>query len=137
NRGTFCGSVANADPASEWCLVSVTLDAIFVARSMAGERAIPASEYFLGFMATALASDELLVSATLPILPKGTRFGFEEVSRRAGDFAQAMALVVLELEDGVLSRVRIGVGGVESTPRRFAPVEALLEGKAPSAALVK
>ena len=127
-RGTFCGSIANADPASEWCLTSVTLDATFVARSVRGERQLKASEFFLGYMTTTLQPDELLVAARIPLLPPGTSFGFDEVSRRRGDFAQAMALVTWTVVDGRLSVVRVGLGGVEAAPRRLGAVEALLEG---------
>jgi carbon-monoxide dehydrogenase medium subunit len=59
-RGTFCGSVAHADPASEWCLVAATLGAQMVARSMRGTRIIAAEDYFQGIMTTALEPDELL-----------------------------------------------------------------------------
>ncbi len=136
-RGTFGGSIANADPAAEWCVVAATLDAVIEARSERGTRVIAARDYFLGFMATALAGDELLVSVTLPWLSPQTRYGFEEFSRRAGDFAQAMALVVLDVRDGVLTHVRIGVGGVESLPRRLGEAEALLEGKSIEPALIE
>src|SRR5579862_4966410 len=68
NRGTFCGSLAHADPASEWALVVAALDGELVARSTRGERAIPARDFFRGVMTTALAEDELLVEARLPIL---------------------------------------------------------------------
>ena len=68
-RGTFCGSLAHADPAAEWGLVAVTLDAELVAVSRRGERTIPASDFFQGVMETALAPDELLVEARLPLLP--------------------------------------------------------------------
>lgn len=128
-RGTFCGSVANADPASEWCLVTATLDASIVARSMAAERQIPSQDYFLGFMTTALQPDELLVAVKLPLLGADSRYGFEEFSRRAGDFAQAMALAVMTLTPGGMSNVRIGVGAVEATPRRIVAAEAMLEGQ--------
>jgi aerobic carbon-monoxide dehydrogenase medium subunit len=130
NRGTFCGSIANADPASEWCLVSVALDATLVAQSVSGIREISASSFFLGFMTTALNPDELLVSANLPLLETDTRFGFHEVSRRAGDFAQAMALAVFRLDGPTLRNVRIALGGVETVPKRLAAVEELLEGQA-------
>jgi carbon-monoxide dehydrogenase medium subunit len=130
-RGTFCGSIANADPASEWCLVSTTLDAQFVVRSVGQERRIPAREFFLGFMTTVLLPAELLVATRLPLLPVETRFGFEEYSRRAGDFAQAMALAVFEMHGGVMRNVRVGVGGVEDKTRRLGAAEACLEGIAP------
>src|SRR5450755_4633915 len=85
-RGTFCGSVAHADPASEWCLVAATLGAEMVARSARGTRVIAAADYFQGIMATALEPDELLAEVRLPILSADTRFGFYEFNRRAGDF---------------------------------------------------
>lgn len=136
-RGTFCGSLANADPASEWCLVSVTLDATMRARSHAsGARDIAAADYFQGYMTTALRPDELLESVALPLLPADTRWGFEEFSRRVGDFAQAMALVVLRADGGRVSDVRIGVGGVESTPRRLHEAEAMCEGQPLTPALI-
>src|SRR5436853_3781021 len=59
-RGTFCGSIAHADPASEWCLVTAALDAEMVARSASGTRTIPAQEFFRGIMTAALNDDELL-----------------------------------------------------------------------------
>ena len=67
-RGTFCGSVAHADPASEWCGVCATLDAEMVARSVRGARVIPARTYFQGIMTTALEEDELLAEVRLPLL---------------------------------------------------------------------
>src|SRR5690242_18438861 len=86
-RGTFCGSIAHADPASEWCAVAVALGARMVARSVRGARIIPAEEFFAGIMTTNLAEDELLAAVRLPLLPADTRCGFNEFSRRAGDFA--------------------------------------------------
>jgi carbon-monoxide dehydrogenase medium subunit len=132
-RGTFCGSLAHADPASEWCLVAATLGARMVARSVRGTRAIHSTDFFRGAMTTALAADELLAEARLPLLPLDTRFGFCEFSRRAGDFAIAMALATYRLRDGTMTEARIGVGGVESTPRRITQAEAALDGKHPGA----
>ena len=124
-RGTFCGSLANADPASEWCLVAATLGARMVARSVRGERVIEASEWFQGIMTTALEEDELLAEVRLPLLPAGSRAGFYEFSRRAGDYALAMALVSWRDEGGTMREVRIGTGSVEVQPRRIAAAEAL------------
>src|ERR1035437_7847862 len=101
-RGTFCGSVANADPASEWCCVMASLDGIVVLRSQRGTRRVPAAEFYQGVMATALEEDELVVAAELPMLAEDTRTGFVEFSRRKGDFAIAMALVTYRLERGVM-----------------------------------
>jgi aerobic carbon-monoxide dehydrogenase medium subunit len=131
-RGTFCGSLANADPASEWCLVAATLEATMIARSTRGVRRIAARDWFQGIMTTALAEDELLAEVQLPRLGADARFGFHEFSRRAGDYALSMSLAVFRLIDGRLHDVRIGVGGVESQPRRIAQAEAVLEGQSPS-----
>src|ERR1700719_922543 len=73
-RGTFCGSLAHADPAAEWCLVAATLDAELVAVSRRGERILSAHDFFHGAMQTALQPDELLVEARLPLLPPDARF---------------------------------------------------------------
>src|SRR6201997_2008479 len=83
NRGTFCGSLAHADPASEWCLVLAALEGEVLAKSAPGERFIAARDFSKGVMTTALAEDELLVEARLPLLPAGTCCGFYEFSRRA------------------------------------------------------
>jgi carbon-monoxide dehydrogenase medium subunit len=133
-RGTFCGSIAHADPASEWCAVAAALDADMIARRAGGTRTIPAQDFFRGIMTTALDEDEILVEVRLPILPADTRFGFYEFNRRAGDFALAMALVTYRVEDGMINAARVAVGGVESQPRRIAQAEQVLAGRPPDRA---
>jgi aerobic carbon-monoxide dehydrogenase medium subunit len=130
-RGTFCGSLAHADPASEWCLVAATLDATVIAKSARGERQIAAKDFFAGIMSTALAEDELLIEVRLPLLSDDTKFGFNEFSRRAGDFAMSAALVTYRLQGGKITDARVGVGGAEASPRRIAPAEAALNGQTP------
>jgi aerobic carbon-monoxide dehydrogenase medium subunit len=132
-RGTFCGSVAHADPASEWCTVAAALDAEIVAQSVRGRRVIPAREFFAGIMTTTLAEDELLTEVHLPLLAPDTRFGFYEFNRRAGDFALAMALAVYRVEDGRIVEPRLAVGGAEPHARRMADAEQALAGRAPTA----
>ena len=132
-RGTFCGSLAHADPASEWCLTAVTLGADIVALSARGPRIIAADDYFEGMMMTTLAEDELLREVRLPLLPNDARFGFYEFSRRAGDYAIAMALTTYRLQDGVIVEPRVGIGGAEGRPRRIVEAEAALAGRKPGA----
>jgi carbon-monoxide dehydrogenase medium subunit len=131
-RGTFCGSIAHADPASEWCAVAVALSASMVARSVRGTRVIPAEEFFAGIMTTSLAEDELLTAVRLPLLPADTRTGFYEFSRRAGDFAMAMAVTLYRLDGGKIAQPRIAIGGAEERPRRMASAEAALAGRVPA-----
>jgi carbon-monoxide dehydrogenase medium subunit len=131
--GTFCGSIAHADPASEWCAVAAGLDAEMVAESkVSGTRVIPARTFFEGIMTTALHEDELLREVRLPILPKGTFAGFAEYSRRAGDYALAMAVASYRLKNGIMSDMHIAVGGAEATPRRIPEAERTLIGRAPN-----
>jgi len=130
-RGTFCGSVAHADPASEWCTVVATLDGEMVAHSKRGQRIIAAKDYFAGIMTTALQEDELLTEVRLPILAADTRVGLQEFSRRAGDFALSMAVVTYRVEDGKITDARVGIGGAEPFARRIAEAEAVLNGKPP------
>jgi carbon-monoxide dehydrogenase medium subunit len=130
-RGTFCGSLAHADPSSEWCLVAVTLGATLVAKSVRGERLIDVRDFLKGIMSTSLREDELLAEARLPLPPADTKFGFYEFSRRAGDFAMAAALATYRVVDGVMTEARLGVGGAEASPRRIAEAEVLLNGRAP------
>ena len=131
-RGTFCGSLAHADPASEWCLTAAMLDATMVAKSTRGERSIAAKDFFAGIMATALAEDELLAEVKLPLLARDAKFGFNEFNRRAGDFALSAALVTYRLQDKKIVGARVGVGGAEACPRRIAQAEGALNGQTPS-----
>jgi aerobic carbon-monoxide dehydrogenase medium subunit len=131
NRGTFCGSLAHADPSSEWCLVLMALGGEVLARSSKGERVIAARDFFQGIMTTALRDDELLVEARLPMLPEDARCGFYEFSRRAGDFALAAALGVYRVEGGKMVEPRVAVGGAEPNPRRIAEAESKLAGEPP------
>ncbi len=136
-RGTFCGSLAHADPASEWCLTAVTLGAEIVVVSSRGRRIIAAEDYFEGMMMTALADDELLIEARVPLLAPDARFGFCEFSRRAGDYALAMALTTFRLENGVIVEPRLGLGGAEGRPRRIFEAEAILRGQKPGAEIFR
>ena len=131
NRGTFCGSLAHADPASEWALVLAALDGEVLAKSARGERVIAARDFFQGIMTTALRDDELLAEARLPVLAAGARCGFYEFNRRAGDFALAAALASYRVEGGKIVEPRIALGGIEVSPRRIAEAEQALAGAAP------
>jgi aerobic carbon-monoxide dehydrogenase medium subunit len=85
NRGTVCGSLAHADPASELPAVLLALAGHVIARSIRGDRVIPAGKLFTGVFETTLAPDEILVEAWFPASPGA--FAIVEESRRHGDFA--------------------------------------------------
>ncbi len=130
-RGTFCGSLAHADPAAEWPAVFVAFGGAVVARSARGERTIPAADFCRGIMTTALSEDEILVEARLPLPLAGTRLGFHEVSRRAGDYAMAMAVVSFRTIGSLIDAPVVTVGGAEPTPRRIPAAEDALRGVPP------
>jgi aerobic carbon-monoxide dehydrogenase medium subunit len=127
-RGTFAGSLAHADPASEWCLLATTLDAELVAASRDGTRLLRPDEFFVGALTTALAPDELLTEIRLPLLGNAWRTGFAEFSRRAGDYALAMSAALLCRENGRVVAARIGVGGATDRPMRSTAAEQILVG---------
>jgi len=127
-RGTFAGSIAHADPASEWCLVAATLDADLVVASRRGTRTLRPPEYFTGALTTALDPDELLTEIRLPLLAGAWRSGFAEFSRRAGDYALAMAATFLRVENGRIVEARLGVGGAADRPSRIVVAEQALIG---------
>ncbi|MFM9888272.1 MAG: FAD binding domain-containing protein, partial [Burkholderiales bacterium] len=133
-RGTFCGSVAHADPASEWCLVAATLDATIVARSKKGTRELPSGTFFSGIYSTQLREDEIITEVRLPRLDATWHCGFYEFSRRAGDFALGMTLAALRVDGGKIREARIGVGGIMDHPQRLKAVEDALLGQSPDAA---
>ncbi|MGH2752126.1 MAG: FAD binding domain-containing protein [Actinomycetota bacterium] len=130
-RGTFAGSLAHADPAAEWCMLARALDATVVARSVAGERSIPAAELFEGLFTTALAVDEIITEVRLPLLGR-TGTGFREKSQTAGDFATVATVATIARDDGVVADTRIGIAGAGSTPVRATRAESLLTGNEPT-----
>ena len=126
NRGTVGGSLAHADPASEYPAVAVALGAELELASAAGTRRISAEEFFLGTWMTAARDDELLVAARFPIWDGPCGFAIEEVARRHGDFALAGVACALASR-----RAGLALFGVGSTPVRVAAAEKALLAGAP------
>ncbi len=130
NRGTLGGSLAHSDPAAELPLVMVALGATYQITDGRDEREVRAEEFHLGFLATQLAEDELVVAARVPTLGPGWGWSFQEVSRRDGDFAIASAAAAVRVADGVIVESRVAVGAVSDRPVRLADVEIGLSGAA-------
>ena len=82
NRGTLCGNLCHADPASEMPAVALAVGATMVLRSKSGERRVAAADFFQGLYSTATRSDEMLVEVRVPVAPAGQKAGFAEVSMR-------------------------------------------------------
>jgi CO/xanthine dehydrogenase FAD-binding subunit len=129
NRGTIGGSLSHADPAAELPMMSMLLDARLGIASANGRRIVAPADFFLGALTTDLGDDDLLTDIEFPKLPPNTGWGFEEIARRAGDFALACVATTVTTVDGAISEVRIAMMGVGQTAMRASEAEALLTGR--------
>ena len=129
SRGTVGGSLAHADPAAEWPLVAVLLDAPIMLRSTVRSRSVPAREFFVGPLTTAAEPDEILTEIAFPSAPAGSRFGFAEVTRRPGDFAIVAVACRVTIDASHRCRTAtLAVAGVHDTPLHVPRVERALVG---------
>jgi CO/xanthine dehydrogenase FAD-binding subunit len=130
-RGTFGGSLAHADPAAEFPMIALLLDSTINIRGPGGARAVPAKEFFVNLFTTAVMPGEILTDVYIPEFPPGMGWGFQELARRPGDFAIAMAAATVTMRGRKCKEVRISMGGVGPTPLRASAAEKLLEGQEP------
>jgi carbon-monoxide dehydrogenase medium subunit len=129
NRGTIGGSLSHGDPAAELPMMALLLDAELQVASRKGKRTVAARDFFRDALTVDIADGEMLTEIRLPKLPPGTGWGFEEVSRRAGDFALAAAAATITMAGGNVAQARLAVTGVGPTPVRVSTVESSLIGK--------
>jgi len=129
NRGTIGGSLVHADPAAEWPLMAVTLDAQFVLRSQSGSRTIAARDFFLAPLTTAIEPNELLCEIRFPIASQRTTGSFQELCRRPGDFALAAVACQLTFDPNqACTAAAVAVGGAHSTPLCIVEADKVLKG---------
>jgi CO/xanthine dehydrogenase FAD-binding subunit len=129
NRGTIGGSLSHADPAAELPMMALLLDAELHIVSAKGMRTRKARGFFRDALIVDLAEDELLTEIHVPKLPPQTGWGFDEVARRAGDFALAAVAATVSVSGGAMKEARIALTGVGQTPMRASEAEALLVGQ--------
>ena len=129
NRGTIGGSLSHADPAAELPMMALLLDAELHIVSDKGMRTRKARGFFRDALIVDLAEDELLTEIHVPKLPPQTGWGFDEVARRAGDFALAAVAATVSVSGGAMKEARIALTGVGQTPVRASEAEALLVGQ--------
>jgi 2-furoyl-CoA dehydrogenase FAD binding subunit len=110
NKGTVCGSIAHADPASELPLSLAVLEGEVVLRSRKGTRVLAADEFQQGMLTTARAGDELITAVRFPVMTGGV--AFREVARRHGDFAIVAVAALAESANSI----RVGVAGMAERP---------------------
>jgi CO/xanthine dehydrogenase FAD-binding subunit len=138
SRGTFGGSLAHADPSAELVAVNIALNARFRLRSQAGERWVPADEFFVGLFTTVLEPDELLVEIALPAMPPRSGWSFLEITRRHHDFCIAgVAVLVMLDEKGRCEQARLVFLSAGDGPVIARQAAEMLVGQAPTPELIR
>ena len=130
NRGTIGGSIAHADPLGELPTVAICLDATIRLEGPSGVRDVPAADFFVTYLTTAIEPGEILTEVRFPTASPGTGFAILELVRRKGDFAIVAAAAAVRLApDGTCLEARLALAGVGPTPIRARAAEAMLVGR--------
>jgi aerobic carbon-monoxide dehydrogenase medium subunit len=130
NRGTIGGALAHADAAADYPAAILALEAMIVARGAQGERRIPAREFFLDFLTTALQPDEVLTEVQISIPPEGHGWSYQKLANQASGYAIVGVGAMADLDSQrVVVDVRVGVTGAAAVAWRAEVTEAALRGK--------
>ncbi len=133
NWGTIGGSVAHADPASDWPAMLLAVNATIVCRSQSGDREIKARDFFLDTFQTAIEPTEVLTEIRLPRRPKHAGGAYTKLERKVGDFATCGSAVIVRLDaDGRIGSAGVGLTGVAACPFAATDAEAILMGQTPT-----
>jgi aerobic carbon-monoxide dehydrogenase medium subunit len=128
HRGTFGGALAHADPAGDLPAVALALDAEFVVAGPAGRRTVPAAEFFVDYLTTALAEGEILVEVRVPKLAGDWGMHYEKFQRVAQAWSIVAVAAAVRREGDRIAEARIGLTNMGPTPLRATAVEAALAG---------
>jgi carbon-monoxide dehydrogenase medium subunit len=110
NRGTIGGSLAHADPAADWPVTLTALGATAHLAARDGMRLVPVRELMRGAFETALGEGEIVTAVMVPRLSPRARWGYRKSCRKLGEFAEAMAAVLIDEPRGV---ARLVIGATE------------------------
>ncbi len=129
NSATIGGNLATASPIGDLAPGLLALEARVVLVSSDGEREVDVADFFTGYRQSTLRPGELIRAVRVPV-PLSPFAAFHKVAkRRLDDISSVAVAVALDLTDGVVTRARIGLGGVAATPLRARDTEAALEGR--------
>jgi carbon-monoxide dehydrogenase medium subunit len=135
--GTVGGNVANGDPGNDLPAVMLCLGASYHVAGKAGERRIPAREFYRGAYVTTLAPGEILTAVRIPVPPSSHGAAYEKLKRKVGDYATAAAAVVLTMRAGRVETCSIGLTNVAERPLWAEDAAKILVGSSLDAATVK
>jgi carbon-monoxide dehydrogenase medium subunit len=127
HRGTLGGSLAHADPAGDLPAVVLALDAELVAQGPRGRRTVPARQFFVDYLQSALEPDELLVEVRIP-KADGWGFHYEKFHRVAQSWAMVGVAALVRRDDGHIAEARVGLTSMGTTPLRATATEEALTG---------
>jgi aerobic carbon-monoxide dehydrogenase medium subunit len=135
HRGTFGGSIAHADPAGDLPALVLALDTSMEVAGNDGRRTVPASEFFLDYLQTAIQPDEVLVSVSVPKLGDGWGHRYEKFNRVAQAWALVGVVAAVRRSNGSIDEARVGMVNMGPTPLRAQAVEQALAGQSTAAAV--
>jgi aerobic carbon-monoxide dehydrogenase medium subunit len=133
HRGTFGGALAHADPAGDLPAVALALDAEFVVVGPSGRRTVPARDFFVDYLTTALEESELLVEVRVPKLSGQWGMHYEKFNRVAQAWSIVAVAAAVRRENGSIAEARIGLTNMGPTPLRATAAEQALAGAAATA----
>ena len=133
NRGTIGGSLAHADPSSDFPTVVVALGGKITASGSRGKRQIPAEKFFKDFFTTALKPAEVLTSVQVPAMKPGMAGVYLKHRHPASSYAVVGVAAVVSMKNGAFSKARLVVGGATPNPVVVPAAEKALVGKSPNA----
>ncbi|MBA2530399.1 MAG: xanthine dehydrogenase family protein subunit M [Euzebyales bacterium] len=129
HRGTIGGSLAHGDAAGDLPAVALALDAQLVAQGPTGTRTIPASAFFVDYLETVLAPDEVLTEVRIPkLVGDGWGHHYAKFNRVAQAWAIVGSCAIVRRENGSIAEARVGLTNMGATPVRAAATEAALSG---------
>ena len=128
HRGTFGGGLAHGDAAGDLPALALALDAEFVVAGPGGRRTVPASEFFVDYLQTALAADEVLVEVRVPKLGPDWGYNYQKFNRVAQAWAIVGSCALVRRDNGTIGEARIGLTHMATTPIRATATEQALVG---------
>jgi carbon-monoxide dehydrogenase medium subunit len=128
HRGTLGGALAHADPAGDLPAVVLALDATIIAHGPNGEREIPAADFFVDYLTSALEPDEILTAIRIPKLGPGWGFRYEKFHRTAQAWATVGVAALVRRSNGSVAEARIGLTNMGTTPVRATAAERAASG---------
>jgi aerobic carbon-monoxide dehydrogenase medium subunit len=126
NRGTIGGSLSHADPAADWVSSLSGLGARVTLRSTAGVRNLPIEKFITGALESALQPDEIVEAVRVPVMTPTARWGYVKACRKIGEFAHAIAAVLIDPERAT---ARVVLGALEAAPIVLSDASALFGGR--------